>query len=324
MDPLIAATAADRLDEALKDCDAPPRLLRGDPTGDGSAAGRAAPAAAIRPEAAWSSLDGFDQGLWPRFVQLVERSPTVRWLQTVHAGVDSPFYGDLLARKVRLCNSHVHAPAIAEYVLAQVLAIFQNHERWRECQRARQWQPSRFREIAGTRWLVVGAGHVGTEIARRATAFGASVTGVRRSAVSHPEFPVIVQPAGMDAHLAVADVVVLACPLDDQTRGLANERFFAAMMQGAVFVNVARGGLVDEGALLAALERDKPGCAVLDVTGVEPLPTESPLWTNSRVRLTAHSAFAGSGTQGRSDRLFLENLRRYCAGEPLLEEVRAI
>ncbi len=316
MNLLIAATAADRLGSAIAASAPGTRLLRLERTGEVSDGDR--------PEAAWLSLDIFADGLLPRFMDAVERSPTLRWLQTVHAGLDLPFYANLLVRRVRLCNSHVHAPAIAEYVVGHVLALWQGHERLRENQQARLWQPSEFRELRESRWLLVGVGHVGTEVARRASAFGAQVAGVRRRALPHPEIGTIVPFDELTAQLPQADVVVLACPLNPDTRGLASTAFFAAMKPGAILVNVARGGLVDEEALRAGLARDQPGAAVLDVTGIEPLPPESPLWADRRVRLTAHSAFAGSGTGPRSDRQFLENLRRFTAGEPLLEEVTAI
>ena len=121
--------------------------------------------------------------------------------------------------------------------------------------------------------------------------------------------------------LPEADVVVLACPLNDATRGMADARFFDRMKEGAILVNVARGGLVDDAALLAALDEGRVGTAVLDVFEPEPLPTSSPYWTHPNVRLTAHTSFAGDGVVPRGDELFLANLPRYLAGEPLINEV---
>jgi len=316
MDLLIAASAADRLGTAITFHAPGTRLLRLERTGEVRGDGL--------PEAAWLSLDVFAEGLLQRFIDVVDRSPSLRWLQTVHAGLDLPLYANLLVRRVRLCNSHAHAPAIGEFVLGHVLSLLQQHEHVRRFQDQRRWQHLPFRELAGTRWLVIGVGHVGTEVARRALACGAIVAGVRRRAASHDLIEEIVAFPGLRSRLAEADVVVLACPITEETRGLANAGFFAGMQPGSIFVNVARGGLVDEGALLAGLERGRPAYAVLDVASAEPLPPENPLWRHDRVRITAHSAFAGSGTPGRSDLLFLDNLRRYGAGEPLREEVTSI
>jgi phosphoglycerate dehydrogenase-like enzyme len=114
-----------------------------------------------------------------------------------------------------------------------------------------------------------------------------------------------------------ADVVVLACSLNDQTRELADTAFFAAMKPGSILVNVARGGVVDDRALMAALDRGKVATAILDVFDTEPLPADDPLWTHPGVRLTPHTSFAGDGVQGRWDALFLDNIGRFARGEPL-------
>jgi phosphoglycerate dehydrogenase-like enzyme len=123
--------------------------------------------------------------------------------------------------------------------------------------------------------------------------------------------------------LGTSDVVVLACPLTDETAGLAGSVFFAAMKPGSLLINIGRGGLVDEAALLDGLASDRPRRAVLDVFATQPLPTDSPLWTHPQVRVSAHTAASGSGTMGRGDTLFLENLHRLSEGRPLRGEVDA-
>lgn len=321
---LIAAPAADRLEAQIRDRAPSVRILRLEDCGAVSLDGIPLDDAGNQLEASWLSLDVFERGLLPRFIELVSNSTTLRWLQTVHAGLDAPFYRELLSRGVQLSNSHVHAPAIAEYVLGQVLAVLQNHEKWCRWQAECRWRPTSFREINGMNWLVVGAGHVGAEISRRARAFGAFVGGIRRRAVANVEFDFVATTSELGPHLAAADVVVLACALTAETRGLAGEGFFGAMKPGGIFVNVARGGLVDEEALIRGLSAGRPGFAVLDVTAVEPLPRASPLWRDDRVRLTAHSAYSGSGTAARSDSQFLRNLCRYCAGRPLEDQVSVI
>jgi len=127
--------------------------------------------------------------------------------------------------------------------------------------------------------------------------------------------------ADLPSLLPEADVVVLACSLNASTRDLANEAFFKAMKPGSILVNIARGGVVVDEALLAALDRKAPAVAILDVFHQEPLPATSPYWAHPQVRVTAHTSAAGSGTVPRGDKLFLSNLKRYAAGEPLLNEV---
>jgi phosphoglycerate dehydrogenase-like enzyme len=324
MDLLIALSAVERLGARLLACDPAIRLLQLDPVGQVSMNGRACAQSDVRPDVAWLSLDIFAQAQLGRFIGYLERCTSLKWLHTVHAGLDLPIYSALLERKVRLSNSHVHAPAIAEFVLGHALAIFQLHDQFRQSQRQRRWQPLGFREFDRSRWLIVGIGHVGSQIAKRVMALGAEVVGVRRRDLPHPDIERVATFGEMRRHLPDADVVVLSCPLARDTRNLVNAGFLAAMKAGSILINVARGALVDEVALLDGLDWGRPGHAVLDVTGIEPLPPESPLWAHQNVRLTAHSSFAGSGTEGRSDELFIENLRRYCAGESLLEEVTAI
>jgi phosphoglycerate dehydrogenase-like enzyme len=324
MDLLIAHSAVERLGARLLACDPAIRLLQLDQYGQVRMNGRECAESEVRPDVAWLSLDIFAQAQLGRFIGFVERCASIQWLHTVHAGLDLPFYSSLLERKVRLSNSHVHAPAIAEYVLGHVLALFQLHDRFRQSQLERRWQPLGFRELGRSRWLIVGIGNVGTQIANRAMSLGAQVVGVRRRDLPHPGIGQVVAIGELRRHLPDADVVVLCCPLARETQNLVNADFLAAMKTGSILVNVARGALVDEVALLEGLDRGRPGCAVLDVTAFEPLPSDSPLWTHHNVRLTAHSAFAGSGTEGRGDELFLENLHRYCTGKPLLEEITTI
>jgi phosphoglycerate dehydrogenase-like enzyme len=168
--------------------------------------------------------------------------------------------------------------------------------------------------------VIIGFGAIGEGVARRVKAFGATVTGVRRDQAPHPSADAIASLNDLPRLLPEADVVVLACPLTPETRRVANAGFFAAMKEGSVLVNVGRGGLVDEPALLAALDRGAPEHAVLDVFETEPLPADSPFWAHPRVSLTPHNSGATDGQGRRNDELFLENLGRYVRGEPLLNQ----
>lgn len=261
--------------------------------------------------------DGFQQGAF----ELALRTRRIGVLQTYNAGLDDPFYRHMAAKGTRISSSSAQAVAISEYVLGQLLAILQPIEEQRRLQARREWRITPFREIAGTRWLIVGYGPIGREIARKAKVFGAHTTVVRRSPATGPDVDAAGRLADLPRFLAESDIVVLACPLNAETRGLAGDRFFAALKPGAILVNIARGGLVDERAMLAALDCGTLAAAMLDVFHSEPLAQDSPLWAHPGVRLTAHTSFAGSGVKQRWDALFLENIGRFARGEPLLNEV---
>jgi phosphoglycerate dehydrogenase-like enzyme len=262
------------------------------------------------------NIDGFQQGGFDLCLAL--KSAGV--LQTYNAGLDHPFYKQLAAKGTRISNSSAQAVAISEYVFGQLLSVFQPIEEQRRLQADRKWKLTPYREIAGTHWLIVGFGPIGREVARRAKAFGARTTVVRRS----PAISETVDQAGTLADLpklAVdADVIVLACPLNAETRGSVGRDVLERVKPGATLVNVARGALVDDAALIGALDQGRLATAILDVFHEEPLPVDNPLWGHPRVRLTSHTSFAGSGVRGRWDELFLTNIERYARGEPLLNE----
>lgn len=270
------------------------------------------------PEAAWANADVWFGPVARDYSVNLLKASSLKWLQSGAAGFDHPIFGQLVSRGVKLTTSHGQAVGMAEYVLAGVLDHFQRGPERRAAQAAGDWKRIRFREVNGSHWVIVGFGAIGEGVARRARAFGARVTGVRRAQDPHPSADAIAALADLPRLLPEADVVVLACPLTPETRHVANAAFFAAMKPGSVLVNVGRGGLVDEPALLAALDRGVPEHAVLDVFETEPLPADSPFWKHPRVSLTPHNSGATDGQNSRNDELFLENLGRYARGEPLL------
>jgi phosphoglycerate dehydrogenase-like enzyme len=280
-----------------------------------------APVADPQPEVAWMSNDLFYDGPLGPFVQHLRAAVGLRWLQSGAAGTDSPLFTRFIEAGVRVSTSHVTAVPIAEYVLGSVLAHFQDVAAWRAARAEREWCHHDFREVHGTSWLVIGVGAIGSEVARRARAFGAHVVGVRRHPDGAEPVDVMVGPDDVDAQLPSADVVVLSLPATTATEGLVDAAFLARMRAGSVLVNVARGSLVDEVALVAALDAGVPEHAILDVTQREPLPAASPLWTHPRVTLTPHSSGGGLGRFRRSAQAFVENLPRYLTGAPLTHEV---
>lgn len=274
-----------------------------------------------RPEIAWFSGALYQQSAVGAFVRATLASPELKWFQSAAAGFDNPFFGRVAAKGARLTTSHGQAVGMADYVLAGVLDHFQRGPERRAAQARSQWKGFAFREMLGSTWLVIGFGAVGQGVAQRAKTFGARVIGVRRDQGAHPLADVIAPIGALPEHLPSADVVVLCAPLSDATRHIANAAFFAAMKPGSVLANVGRGALVDEAALLEALKRGAPAHAVLDVFETEPLPAESPFWGHPQVSVTAHNSGVTGAQDGRNQELFLDNLRRYLAGRPLLHEV---
>lgn len=278
----------------------------------------------VRPDIAWMTVDLWEGGtdaIRAFFIGALRGQ--VGWMQLSAAGTDNDVFQRLLANGTRLTTSHATAIPIAEYVLQAVLTHYQQPTLWTEARRTRTWAHREFREVHGTSWLVVGLGAIGTGVAVRARAFGANVVGCRRHPTGDEPVDAIVHPDDLHAALGAADVVVLAAPLTDETTGLVDAAFLARMRPGSVLVNVARGGFVDEDALLAALAAGVPEVAILDVTATEPLPADHPFWDHPQVVLTPHSSGTGSGRIARGTERFLANLARYVAGEVLIDEVVA-
>ncbi|MBW8816313.1 MAG: D-2-hydroxyacid dehydrogenase [Caulobacterales bacterium] len=270
-----------------------------------------------QPDIVYANADAFFSPKAPIFLTAALKSPGLAWVQSGAAGVDHAIFGQFVQKGAVLTTSHGQAVGMADYVLWGVLDALQDGPGRRAAQAAGEWKRLVFREVEGTRWVVVGFGAIGQGVARRARAFGAQVTGVRRNAAAHPDADAMATPDELPGLLPQADVVVLSVPATPQTRHMADAGFFGALKPGAIFVNVGRGALVDEPALLAALESGAVGQAVLDVFEVEPLPAQSPFWAHPRVTLTPHSSGMSVGNAARNDALFLDNLRRYLGGEAL-------
>ena len=263
------------------------------------------------------NADGFRDGAF----DLCLECKSIGVLQTFNAGLDHPFYKKLSDRGTRICNSSAQGVAIAEYTIGQVMSVLQPIELQRDLQRRREWKITPFREISQTRWLIVGFGPIGRAIAKRVKAFEADVTVVRRTPSVSPDVDRMGTLSDLPSLLPEADVVVLACALTPETRGMADAAFFAALKSDAILVNIARGGLIDDKVMLASLDAGRPATAILDVFHQEPLPSDDPLWAHPKVRLTSHMSFSGSGGRGRWDALFLDNVARFAKGDKLVNEV---
>jgi phosphoglycerate dehydrogenase-like enzyme len=248
---------------------------------------------------------------------------SIKVVQTFNAGLDQPYYAALARKGTRICNSASQGIAIAEYTFGQVMAVLQPIELQRAQQKAKVWKQTRFREISTTHWLIMGAGPIGSAIAKRAKAFDANVSVIRRNTALMQHVDRVGTHTDMHTFLADADVVVLACPLNAKTRGMVDAAFFAAVNHGAILVNIARGALIDDAEMIAALDRGQVATAILDVFTTEPLPTDNPLWSHPGVRLTPHTSFFGNGGPARLEQQFLDTITAYAAGRPLPREVAA-
>lgn len=279
-------------------------------------------AATVDPHVFWMSLDLYSQGRLPRFVAALLQGTRGQWVQSFSAGIDHPMFKTIMDKGLRLTKSRAQAVAIAEYVVAHGISLLHPIAEQKAAQDAGEWRRVAFREIGASHWVIVGYGSIGAEIARRVKAFGARITVIRRTPQPDRDVDAVVAMDSLPAVLPQADVVVLACALNAGTRNMADAAFFAAVKPGAVLINIGRGDLVDEDALRAALDRDQPGMAVLDVFRTEPLPADAWFWTHPKVRVTAHASNAGDGVLTRGDDQFLENLRLFLDGAPLISEAR--
>jgi phosphoglycerate dehydrogenase-like enzyme len=266
-------------------------------------------------ELAWLTFDLWETGSVRAFVDYLRADRDLQWLHTDSAGVDRPVYAELVERGVRLTNAHVTGDSIADFVLRAVLDIFQDAGAWRQAQAQHRWDRHRFRAAAQSTWVVVGLGAIGRATAVRARALGARVVGIRRRPAGDEPCDEVLVPEALADAVGGADVVVLALPLSAATRDLFGAPLLNAMAPGSVLVNVSRGALVDEGALVAALDKGRPAWAVLDVFRTEPLPADSPLWDHPRVVVTPHNSAGGAVSEERAAGVFIDNLRRWVAGE---------
>ncbi|HEX3542358.1 MAG TPA: D-2-hydroxyacid dehydrogenase [Acidimicrobiales bacterium] len=247
-------------------------------------------------------------------------SPDLRFVQSCSAGVEHLM--PLVPDGVTVCNaSGVHANAIAETAMAVILGRAKMLEQRRHDQAARVWRQLPCREVVGATIAILGVGRIGSAVARLAQAFGMRTIGIRRGIAPAEYFDTVVGVEDRDDALGDADYLVVACPLTSQTRGLIGAHELSALKEGAFLLNVARGAIVDEAAMLDALGRGWLSGAFLDAHIQEPLPPEHPLWGLPGVFISPHDSHASQLMGDRHISLFCENLRRVLADEPLLNVV---
>lgn len=257
-----------------------------------------------------------------RMHDALRAAPALRWVHIHSAGADRAIYQELLARGVQVSTSSgANAPVVAQTALLGLLALARQWPRLLRAQQHRRWSPliasGLPRDLQGQTAVVVGWGPVGRELARLLQALGLQVVVVRRSAEAAAEGIRTVADTNLRTVLPQADWLLLACPLTERTRGLVGAAELALLPAHCGLVNVARGEVVDEPALVEALRAQRLAGAYLDVFAQEPLPEDSPLWDLPNVIATPHSAGFSDGNEERVAGMFLENLGRFSRGAPL-------
>lgn len=261
---------------------------------------------------------------------LVRMAPALRWVQGAPAGTGefvrrAGLTREELDRVAITSGAGLYSSPLAEWAMLGMLTFVKDVPRLIADRAAGTWQPKPVGTLVGRRLLIVGLGDIGRETARLASAFGMTVTGVRRNPGDTP--PGVDRIAPLEALpglMAEADAVVLALPATAETAGLLSRELIAVLPPHAVVVNVGRGATVDEPALIEALREGRLAGAALDVTAVEPLPSDSELWTLPNVLLSPHSAAVIAGRPPKLLELIAENLRRYVAGQPLRNVVDTV
>jgi phosphoglycerate dehydrogenase-like enzyme len=246
---------------------------------------------------------------------LVRTAPGLRWVQGTFAGAGQQLAAAGLAREdveriMWTSSVGIHTTPLGEWALLGILALTKDLPRLDADKRDHRWAHYPVDEVRGTTVLIAGLGEIGREVARLAEAFGMNVISTRRD------------EGDLDELLPRADSVVVTLPLTDETRGMFDGRRIGLMKPGAIFVNIGRGAVVDEDALIDALRSGHLRGAALDVYSTEPLPTDSPLWELENVILSPHTAAQSIHENERIVELFADNLRRYLAGQELRSCIR--
>jgi glyoxylate/hydroxypyruvate reductase A len=253
---------------------------------------------------------------WNFPAALYAKAPRLRWLQAMGAGVDWALVRELPARVTVTRAPGIFGPWMSEYVLGWCSWVTQRMETYRAAQREQRWigtvMPGRLR---GKTLTLVGVGDIGREIARVARAVGMHVIGVSRSGQRVPAVERVYRPGHLARALAAADFVVVVVPLTSRTRALIDDTALAAMRPDAWLLSIGRGAVIDEAALLTALQTRRIAGAILDVFPTEPLPADHVLWRLDNVVITPH--VAGPSTAEEIAPVFNDNLARYVRGRPL-------
>lgn len=249
------------------------------------------------------------------------KASPVKWIQLASAGVPAALCPIAKERGIRVTNlAGLYGPTIAEHALAMMLILSRNLQVAQCNQTARKWDRTvagTMHDLHGKTLAIVGLGNIGQNIARLAKAFGMRVVGCRRTARPTPFTDRVYAAAELRAMLSEADYVAVAAPLTPETEGMLGPAEFAASRPGAFYVNVSRGAIAQEAALLDALKSGQVAAAGLDVFAVEPLPAEHPFWTMPNVLVSPHFSGETTNTGPLPAERFTRNLQNYLAGRAL-------
>jgi phosphoglycerate dehydrogenase-like enzyme len=276
----------------------------------------------ISEEAARELKDANGFLLWDFSSTVIRDNPLpegLSWIHTASLGVDSVLSDAVVSSDIVVSNSRgVFEHPIAEYVLGLLLFVAKDLRRTLEFQRAEEWKWRPTHRLRGQTVALVGPGAIGTEIYRILKAVGVNVIPFGRRDVSNdPVFGKIHSLDALDERLVTCDAVVVSLPLTSETKGVMNAHRFAKMKTGATFINIGRGGLVNEQALLDALKSGQVGTAALDVFVVEPLPKGHPFWSMEQVFVSPHMSADVHGWRDQLAEQFIANLARWAEGRPL-------
>jgi phosphoglycerate dehydrogenase-like enzyme len=252
---------------------------------------------------------------------MTTRSPRLRWIQATNAGIGAFMQRTGLDRAPVTVTTAagIHAVPLAEFALAGALHFIKGVPDLRRWQQDRRWERYASRQLAGQRALVVGLGGMGRQVVAAFAGLGVEVVGLGRDGRTYdvPGLRRVIDRDGLAAELPGIGILILCCPLTPQTRGLIGREQLALLPPRAVLVNIARGEVVDSGALIEALAAGRLAGACLDVVSPEPLPAGSPLWDLDNVLISPHSASTVATENAHLTDLFLDNLDRFTSGRPL-------
>ena len=259
---------------------------------------------------------------WDKPLELLQRAPKLRWVQATSSGIGPQLVRlGLAGSRLTITNAAgIHAQPLAEFVLMGILHFAKDMPHLTAQKQAKKWERFCGTQLQGTRMLIVGLGKVGARAAELSAALGVEVIGLRRSKVSGlpPGVSRMVNADGLDAELPQVDWLVLAAPDTPETKHILDARRMDLLPQRAVVVNIGRGSLIEEPALIERLTSGRIRGAALDVFAKEPLPAESPLWEMPNVIVSPHSASTVAQENDRLVDLFVENLHRYLDGRTLV------
>lgn len=242
----------------------------------------------------------------------------LRWVHSWAAGPNKQLFPAFRENDVLLtCCKGNGAIPLAEHAIMLMLMLQRGAAAWLDGQRAREWRKRPHDELAGKVCAIIGTGHAGQDLALKAKAFHMRVTGIRRASAPAPGFDRIYPREDLHAFLAEADFVVMTAPLTPETKDMLGTAEFAAMKPTAYYVCISRGGIANDAALETALREQRIAGAGLDAHSLEPLPRESAFWTLPNTLVTPHNAATTRQIHERGFTMFIGNLRRYVAREPL-------